>query len=344
MFSYKKIICFLIAGLISGFSLVLLSQEKGKGQNKLKKVDEKKGKPSLIIKSSSDSTQEDKPEQDRVSDEPEEDRLFRKDVILQVNEIIKKAQQEYPALSKSLSNEKKIEILKSLVNTLNRGMEYLPADAENIRKVKDKSDTASFPTIMIASNQVLYIRLDSLSKKSVQQLKEDCESSSNLAKKPLGIILDLRTTQCYDYKSAVQALGLFASKDNMQKYNLKSSYEQIMKIPIILLTGCDTEGAAEVFAKLLIEMKRSISLGEKTAGIPFKKRKVTLSNGDFLMIPQVPDMLADMMPESVLPSINFAPYPQLSYKKISDVPGAEKDDMCIQRAVELIICLDALSK
>ena len=91
-------------------------------------------------------------------------------------------------------------------------------------------------------------------------------------------------------------------------------------------------------------MKRSISLGEKTAGMPFKKRKITLSNGDFLMIPQIPDMLGDIVPESVNPSIIFSPYPQLSYKKISGEAGSEKDDKCIQRAVELIICLNALSE
>lgn len=333
-----------MAGLISGFPLILFAQDKEIA--KPETTEEKKVEKPLEIKKSSDKppVKPDKPEEPKEPEEPEQDRLFRKDVILQINEIIKKSQKDYPALSKTLSNEKKIKILKAVVDTLDRGMEYVPADEFSARKIKDNSNIEPVSAIMVSANQVLYIRLDSLSKKSFEQLKADCESSSKLAQKPLGIILDLRNAQCFDYKSAIQALGLFASPQSLQEYNLRTSVKQTLKSPIILLTGGDTSGAAEVFAKLLIDMNRSISIGEKTAGVPFKKHKTTLSNGDFLMIPQIPDMLSDIIPEAVKPSIIFAPYPQLSYKKISETAGAEKDDKCIERAVELIICLNALSK
>lgn len=364
MLSSQQILGCLLAGLISGFPLILFAnnKEKAEPEKSPEKKIEKPGlvstkqktdlvstkqKPgpaeaveeSIVVKSSSDSQKE--PEE---PEEPDEDRLFRKDVILQINEIIKKSQEDYPALAKTLSNEKKHQLLKAVVNTLDRGMEYISATDFNSRKVIDNSDIEPQSAIMVASNQVLYIRLDSFSNKSLKQLKADCESSSQLAKQPLGIIIDLRNAQCFNYKAAIHALGLFATPRSLQKYNLRTNFKQTLKKPVILLTGGETSGAAEVFAKLLIDMKRSISLGEKTAGIPFKKRKVTLSNGDFLMIPQIPDLLADILPESVKPSIRFTPYPQLSYKKISGTAGADKEDKCIQRAVELIICLDALSK
>ncbi len=327
-----------MTGILIGSPLFLSAQKKTEETDtepvKIQKA------PPFKDKSSSDKKSQPVP----VPEEPEQNRLFRKDVILQINEIIKKIQKNYPALSDNLSDAKKIAIFKSLVNTLNRGMEYIPADEMSSMQKVEQANEEPMPAIIIASNQILYIRIKSFAGKSLQQLKEDCENSAKLAKKPMGIILDLRNSQGENYISALNAAGLFASSENLKKIGLQSGLKQTLKSPVIILTGEDTKGASEVFTTLLINMKRGISLGGSTAGIPFQKRKTVLTNGDFLMIPQIPENLEMIIPESIKPSITFSPYPQLCYKRLKEEAGAEKEDKCIQRAVELIICLNALSK
>ena len=276
-----------------------------------------------------------------VADEPESDRIFRRDLILQINEVIKKVQQDYPVLSKTLDNQKQKEILKSLVSTLNRGIRYVAAGDPALKQSKPSTNKLQ-PAIMIASNKILYIRINSFSQKSLKQLKKDCDNCAKFADKTVGIIIDLRTSQSNDYNSAIHSTALFATAENMGKFKISSPLKQILTQPIILLTGAETKGASEIFTRLLIEMKRAINLGEKSAGVPFTKRKLTLSNGDYLLIPQVPKKLEGILPMPIKPAVKFTPYPQVDYDKLKKAPDAQDKDRCIQRAVELILCLDAL--
>ena len=276
-----------------------------------------------------------------ASNEPESDRIFRRDLILQINEIIQKIQKEYPVLSRELDSAKQKEILKSVVSALNRGMKYVAAgDPE--KKVSTPPNIEVEPAIMLASNKILYIRVGSFSKDNLVQLKKDCDNCAEFEKQNIGIIIDLRNSQGYDYNSAIHATALFATEKEMTEHNLKSPLKQVLTQPIIILTGTKTKGASEIFTRVLVEMKRAISLGERTAGVPFKKRKVTLANGDWLLIPQVPETLAEILPIPIKPSIKFTPYPQIKYEILKKTPDAEDGDKCIQRAVELILCLDAL--
>jgi C-terminal processing protease CtpA/Prc len=276
--------------------------------------------------------------------EEESDRIFRRDLILQINEIVKKIQNNYPVLSDDLTVGKQKLILKSLVKTFNHGMEYISAGELAVSEEKIKPNKDVYPAIMLDANKILYIRIDSFSVKMLQQVKKDCENSAEFTEKVIGIVVDLRNSQGYNWKSAVNSAALFLSETAMDKLKLKSSVKQTLKQPVILLTGEKTQGAAEIFTKVMIKSKRAISLGERSAGIPFRKSKFTLSNGDYLMIPQIPELLKDILPAPVRPSITSTPYPQLNFQKLKDSPGTEKGDKCIQRAVELIICLNALKK
>lgn len=345
MTAYNNKISFLVKFAMIFFVLGIPLFAQAKERSVQEVTLEKQGavspsKPLLKVTRSSDS-QLPKSSLESLSDEPESDRVFRRDLIVQINEIIKKVQVEYPVLSRKLDPEKQKEVLKSLVATLNSGMRYVSVD-DPAEKESSVLEVNAEPGIMLASNKILYIRVDSFSKESLAQLKKDCESCAEFEKQSIGVIIDLRSSQGYDYDAAIHAAALFLSPEEMKKHNLKSPLKQKLTQPVIILTGSKTKGASEIFTKLLFETKRAISLGEPTAGVPFKKRKVALTNGDWLLIPQVPDNLAEILPESIKSSIKFTPYPQIKYDLLKKTPDAEAGDRCIQRAVELMICLDAL--
>jgi hypothetical protein len=336
--SIKQILCSIVLGGVMVVSQLLTAQG---ASEKSVAVDQEKAevKPKLKVISSSRPSVEQK----KVLDEPETDRIFRRDLILQTNEILKKIQHAYPALSESLTVEKQKDILKAIVASLGHGMRYISAEDLAVkRKIKENRDI--FPAIMMSFGKILYIRMDSFSDKTLSQLKKDCENSAEFAEKLVGIIIDLRNSQGDDYNAAVHAASLFAGKTKLAELNLRSSLSQTLKQPAILLTGERTRGAAEIFTSVLLKSKRAISLGEKSAGVPFKKREVLLSNGDYLLIPQIPERLKNIQPVAIKPSILFTPYPQLDYRKLKETPDSEKSDKCIRRAIELILCLNALKK
>jgi C-terminal processing protease CtpA/Prc len=113
--------------------------------------------------------------------------------------------------------------------------------------------------------------------------------------------------------------------------------------PILILIGKNTSGAAELFTSLLIKYGKAMTLGGKTPGKPFHKEKILLSNGNYLLIPQIPAYLSAIEPVPIEPAITFDAYPQIKFKKLRQEAGSEINDTSIKRAIDLIICLNALS-
>jgi peptidase S41-like protein len=278
--------------------------------------------------------------------ESEKNRLFRKDTILRINEILQKVQKHYPSLAEELSDQDKENIIKSLVETLNCSMEYSTALEQQGKTAKQqvtKKKNTTYPAIIIASHKVLYIRIDSFTADTVKQLQTDCISSFRLANPPAGVILDLRSAQDYNCILALKALGLFNSPEKIPLPEGTKPLTKVLNTPVMLLIGEKTKGAPEIFAMLMAQSESGMLLGEKTAGTPFKKQQIPLNNGDSLMIPIVPKHLDSFKPESTLPTINFSAYPQLEFEKLRKEAGSEITDQCLQRAIDLIICLKALS-
>lgn len=282
--------------------------------------------------------------------ESEKDRLFRKDTILRINEILEKVQQNYPALGEKLADKDIVDILSSLVRTLNCGMEYLPATSTEkiIGKPAEKEQTNQifnqiFPAIIISGHKVLYIRIDAFTGDSVKQLQTDCVSSFRLANPPVGIIIDLRGARGNNCIDTLKSLGLFITAEQIPLPEGTEPLPKAISAPVLMLVGEATSGSPEIFAKILAESGSGMLLGEKTSGNPFPKQRIQLSNGDFLLVPVVPDYLASIKPESILPAINFTAYPQIEFKKIREEAGSENSDSCLQRAIDLIICLKALA-
>lgn len=267
-------------------------------------------------------------------------RLFRKNLILLTNEIIEKIQKNYPSLSKELTVEDKNRLIKAIVETLGNGIEYTehPTKVAKIEEVKK-----SFPAIIIKSQKILYIRLDSFSLKSVKQLGKEMKSCLSNGNKPYGIVLDLRNAQGYNTLNAIKTLGLFISVDKIKVPNSIKVLDKPLNIPLLILVGKNTRGAAEIFASIMKMNSKAMLLGEETTKLPFKKKKFTLSNGNFLNIPQVPQYLEKMEIIPPVPSIKIPAYPQIAFKKLRE-DSDSISDKALMRAVDLIICLHALKK
>ena len=277
--------------------------------------------------------------------ELEKDRLFRKDTILRINEILKQVQQNYPSLAEKFSDEKQEKIIKSLVACLDSGMEYIPAAEREKNNIKPKNDgnMEIFPAIIVAKHKVLYIRMDSFTEDTVKQLQTDAVSSYRLANPPDGIILDLRNAQGDNIIEALKALGLFIEADKIPLPDKIKPLKKVLNTPVLILIGKETKGAPEIFALMMAKLESGMLLGEKTRGAPFNKKEVPLNNGDYLMVPLVPEYLTSLNPAAAVPAINFNAGPQLDFKKLREEAGSEISDKALQRAIDLIVCLKALS-
>jgi len=266
-------------------------------------------------------------------------RLFRKDFILLTNEIVEKIQKNYPSLSKELTVEDKNRLIKAIVETLGYGIEY--TDTKKIAKIKEISN--SFPAIIIQSQKILYIRLDSFSRKNVEQLWKEMQSYLSNGTKPYGIVLDLRNAQGYNTLNAIKTLGLFISSDKIKIPNSIKVLDKPLSMPVLILIGKKTTGAAEIFASIMKSNSKAMLIGEDTAKLPFRKEVFTLSNGNFLNIPQVPKYLENMDIIPPVPSIKITTYPQIAFKKLQKNSDTISDK-ALRRAIDLIICLHALKK
>lgn len=276
--------------------------------------------------------------------ESEADHRFRKDLVLRVNELILKTQKEAPAISAEFTEDRKLDLLKVFTAALGDGVEYVPAlDYKPLKpSAAYKKNKPYHKSIIIATGKVLYLRIDLFNKKTLKGLRSDCASIAELEEKPLGLVLDLRSAMGCDYEVVSKAVDLFIKNGKKEKVS-KSASSAFFDIPIILLVDVKTNGAAEVFAAAIVKAGRGICLGEPTAGVPFKKRKIMLANGDYLLIPLLPKKFAKFASTSLKPDIHFTAKPQISYKRLKSGGDAESSDKCVARAVELLICLNAIS-
>lgn len=278
--------------------------------------------------------------------ESEADHEFRKDLVLRVNELIKKTQKASPTISAGLTEDRKLELLKVFTAALGDGVEYVPAlDFKPLKSsAGDTKKKPYYKSIIIATGKVLYLRIDLFNKKTLKGLRADTANIAELDDKPLGLIVDLRSANGYDFAVLAKALDLFLVKQIGKKSGTsKTANGGFFDVPVILLVDGETSGAAEVFATAIVKAGRGICLGEATAGVPFKKREIMLANGDYLLIPVIPEKFAKFASSSLKPDIHFVAKPQIPYERLKSGGDTESSDKCVARAVELLICLNAIS-
>lgn len=269
---------------------------------------------------------------------------FRKEILFKINEIIAEVENNYPAAIAKYDSGDEVKIIKSLVSALNSGIEYLGAkDAASIQD-EIKKDSAPCPAIIIASKKVLYARIDEFNPANFAKFKDDCESTASLANRPVGLIIDVRDCQGYDYESCIRTLALFCPPEKVPKIENVEMPGRTLTVPVIILVGNKTRGASEIFARLMLDNGQCLVSGTGTAGCPFLKKKTVLKSGNCLLIPSVPEFLSNIPVTQVAPTISIAAYPQIAYEKLSGAAGSEESDKCLQRATDLLISLDALHK
>ncbi|MFA6290823.1 MAG: S41 family peptidase [Victivallales bacterium] len=269
---------------------------------------------------------------------------FRKEILRKANEIIAEVETNYPSAIAKYTPADMEKTVKSLVSSLNSGIEYLGTEDAALFKDEMKKDAVPCPAIIIASQKVLYTRIDEFNPVNFAKLREDCENTARLANKPAGLIIDLRDCQGYDYESCISSLALFCPPEKVPRTEDIEIPKRALAIPVIMLVGNKTRGAAEIFARLMLENGQCLISGAGTAGSPFFKKKIVLKSGNCLLIPSVPNFLSGIPVAQVIPTISTAAYPQIAYEKLSGSAGSEESDKCLQRAIDLLISLDALHK
>ena len=269
---------------------------------------------------------------------------FRKEILLKINEIIAEVENNYPSAISKYTPADMEKTVKSLVLSLNSGIEYL--GAEEAASVQDevKKDSAPCPAIIISSQKILYARIDEFNPANFAKFMDDCESTARLANRPVGLIIDIRDCKGYDYESCIRSLALFCPPEKVPRTEDIEIPKRTLNIPVIMLVGNKTRGTAEIFARLMLENGQCLVLGSGTAGYPFFKKKTVLKSGSCLLIPSVPKFLSHIPAAQVVPTVNIAAYPQIAYEKLSATAGSEDSDKCLQRAIDLLISLDALHR
>lgn len=269
---------------------------------------------------------------------------FRKEILRKINEIISEVETNYPSAISKYTSADMEKAVKALVTSLNSGIEYLSTEEAASTKDDAVKNSAPCPAIIIASQKVLYTRIDEFNPANFAKLMDDCESTARLANKPIGLIIDARDCQGYDYESCIRSLSLFCPPEKIPKTEDVEIPRRSLNIPVIILVGNKTKGAAEIFAKLMLENGQCLISGSATAGYPFYKKKIFLKSGSCLLVPSIPKFLSHIPAAQVVPTINVAAYPQIAYEKLSGTAGSEESDKCLQRAIDLLISLDALHK
>lgn len=267
---------------------------------------------------------------------------FRKETLAKINEILSEVEKNYPTAIGRYTPADEEKIVKSVAASLNSGIEYFNAGTavpeETSREVK------ALPAIIVSSQKILYVRIDSFTPETFRKLAEDCDNTARLANKPVGLIIDLRDCQGYDYESCMKSLALFCPPEKVPKMENVELPKRVLNIPVITLVGNKTRGAGEIFTRLMSENGQCLVSGGGTSGSPFMKTKVVLKSGSTLLIPSVPEFLSGIPAAQILPATSVTPYPQIEYEKLSSTAGSEDSDRSLLRAVDLLICLEALHK
>jgi C-terminal processing protease CtpA/Prc len=269
---------------------------------------------------------------------------LEKDLSDNFSEVLHSALNSNPAAASIIYKKKEI-ILKDLVKSLQIGAKLVSEDK------KQKSDTAQkctiYSPILIESNKIIYSRLDCLNDQTLNKIHESVCSIMRYARKPDGMILDLRKCKDKNTVNAIKLLSLFKKDEqlfNSKDFRKTKKFLYQITLPLIVITGSETEGSPEIFTDLIKNYSGIVSVGGTTAGSPFPFTGTKMKNGKILKIPVIPEALAEVPPFPVSPDIEIRPvYPVFPYDKFKQGESADKDK-AIKRAAEILLCLHALTK
>jgi carboxyl-terminal processing protease len=145
-------------------------------------------------------------------------------------------------------------------------------------------------TSRMANPTTGYVRIVEFSKDTASRLKQATET---LAKAGAGrLIVDLRGTAKGDLDDGVAAARLFVKTGTLAIRQQRDQREVVtaaapdgaITMPVVLLVGQGTAGAAEVFAAALDGNERAQLVGERTVGRAARQRLVRLPDGSGLLL------------------------------------------------------------
>jgi len=192
------------------------------------------------------------------------------------------------------------------------------------------------PAKLIVSNTIFYARLDTISAETLKQLQQDMAESARLASPPVGTIIDLRSAKNGDYRMVNRFAALFQppAGTGKSKYVFHS-------IPLAVLCGPKTGGAAELLAALLEHSRLGVTLGGTCSGTIFPVKPVVLEN-HLWIVPQIGDPAwRDIPPYPYRPVIAIPETEQVAPDRIGKVNLANTDPS-IRRAADLLKSLNAV--
>jgi len=273
---------------------------------------------------------------------------FRSSFMADLDATLQAIEAESPSFFKRFKPEDKARLTGTLLSTMRPGLEIVEPGSKPKSPASDAPETAASkgpscpPGVMIASNKVFYLRLSALDSSSYPRLKEECESASRLANKPVGIVLDLRECGGSDHKDALDVLTLF-SQGGAALVDVKPAASPFFDLPMAVLIGSRTSGSAEILAALIDRGRQGLTIGGSTAGRPFQFK--TLKCGPYtLSMPMAPDSLGFLDALPVVPEIAVSPYSAIPYEKLASGSKSEESDKCLSRAVDLLVSLDAIKR
>lgn len=256
----------------------------------------------------------------------------------EIRNILSLIEKNYPLFLKKISSEKENELLCRFVNSLGYGIKYGQEKKEQapIENINIKV----YPAVNILSNKVSYMRFDALNNEQLKQFEEDIKSLANLQNPKIGIIIDLRNCKSHNVEKVSAVLFLLgplgmdvSRKENSEKKGL----------PIVILTGKNTEGDAEILASSLSQSGKCISIGTASVGKLFKAQKIMLDKENYIEIPEIPAAFENVDIKPFAPSIELKGA-QIDYEKISKEKDSEKADPCISCASDILTGLSVLEK
>lgn len=261
---------------------------------------------------------------------PRADDSFASDI----NRTFEMLKKESPALYQHLEKMPREELIQTVLTALDTGVELKTAKpaAQKVIPAAGKR-FKYYPARLINGNSIFYARIDNINPATLDRLKSDVETSSRLANKPCGVIIDLRNADRGNYALCMKYLPFFQS----QKPDKEKTHFQ--KIPMVILTGFRTSGAPELLAALLGKSKSAMILGTKGAGKLFPVKEVTFEGKKWL-VPQM-DTQWDLSADENTPDVEFNPYPQIPYEEIGKKDLRATDD-AIRRACDLLKTITVL--
>ena len=289
---------------------------------------------------------EKKPEEKPAENEnaPEQP-LSKFAVVNKLNEILSVFEAKSPTGLGAMNGETEEAIINETLKKLRRGIVF---SREKSKEEAPVPEPEYYPPVIVSSQKVVYIRIDGFSEKILTMLKDDLQSVFRLKNKPKGVLIDLRNAvpHKYDYVVTLKTLALFIPGKLLPFIDGVEYPELLVKnMPIIALIGGKTCGEAEIFLNLMCKMKFCITLGEITAGSPFRMIEFPLKTGGYVRIPEIPKDLSEITPLPIPPSIVDDPVhtgKQIGYKDISSQIDTEKTDPALKNALEIILCVEGL--